>query len=465
MPDIRTVSQAELDRQTKIMRLLSERNAALPERPLAFVDTYGCQQNEADSEKLRGMLALMGYGFTSSEAEADLIEINTCAVREHAEMRVLGNVGALTHTKRAKPGQKIALCGCMVQQPHRLEKLKLSYTHVDLIFGPHELWRFPELLYSTLSPHKGRIVEARQIDGELYEGLPMLRSGKVRAWITVMNGCDNFCSYCVVPFVRGRERSRSPEAVIKEAREAVEAGYKELYLLGQNVNSYGKDLNIGADFSYLLEEINRIDGDFIIRFMTAIRGRLRPSFETMARCEKVERHIHLPFQSGNDRVLMEMNRGYTAAITIAHGKGPLANAGHSPNQRREVGFSTERTRIRRHPQSGRASPLRHALHVHIFASRRHRGGHDERPFQPQDKQRRFDRLIELQNRISVEPSPPMWEKAQDTDRRRGDSEGRLTARTLCGRLVHVEGGPELIGSFAFAEITGFNTYSLTGRLL
>ena len=228
MPSIREVSPEELERQRAIMAELAERNAGKAVRPLAMVDTYGCQQNEADSERIRGMLREMGWGFTDREAEADLILLNTCAVRGHAELRVLGNVGALTHTKRTRPDQRIALCGCMVQQPHMREKLKASYPYVDLVFGPHELWRLPELLQKLYAPHRGRIYEARDIDGERYEGLPVLRSPGVRAWLPIMYGCNNFCSYCIVPYVRGRERSREPEDVLREAREIIAQGYREI---------------------------------------------------------------------------------------------------------------------------------------------------------------------------------------------------------------------------------------------
>ena len=311
MAEIRNVSREELEAQRAIMARMARRNAALEQQPLALVDTYGCQQNEADSERIRGMLREMGWAFTEREEEADLIVVNTCAVRGHAELRALGNVGALSHTKRARPDQKIALCGCMVQQAHMVEKVKKSFPYVDLVFGTHELWRLPELLEKLCTPHKGRIFQARQIDGERYEGLPVLRSHPVRAWLSIMNGCNNFCTYCVVPYVRGRERSRAPEQVLQEAREIIAAGHKEIYLLGQNVNSYGKDLGGGTDFSDLLRALNDLEGDFILRFMTSHpKDASEKLFETMAACEKVERHIHLPVQAGNDRVLKAMNRVY-----------------------------------------------------------------------------------------------------------------------------------------------------------
>ncbi len=302
-----------LRRQREIMERVAERNASLPQKPLAKVVTFGCQQNEADSEKLRGMLREMGYGFTESDREADVILMNTCAVREHAEQRVFGNVGALVHTRREKPDQLIALCGCMVQQPTAAETIKHSYHQVRLVFGPHALWRFPELLERALSTGK-RVFEVSPSDGAIAEGLPGARDSAVKAWLPIMYGCNNFCTYCVVPYVRGRERSRSPEAVLKEAEALVGASYKDITLLGQNVNSYGKDLPEKVDFSELLERINAIPGDFRIRFMTSHpKDAGERLFAAMARSEKCARHIHLPFQSGNDRVLSAMNRRYTRA--------------------------------------------------------------------------------------------------------------------------------------------------------
>lgn len=281
--------------------------------PLAFVDTYGCQQNEADSEKIRGMLAEMGYGFTDDEYRADLIVINTCAVREHAEMRVLGNVGALIHTKKAKKDQLIVLCGCMMQEPEAVEKVRRSYRHVDLVFGPHALPRFPELLWEALR-RAGRIFDFDGSDGSIVEGLPVRRSAPPRAWVSIMYGCDNFCSYCIVPHVRGRERSREPSLILREVETLVRDGYTELTLLGQNVNSYGKGLSPAVDFAALLNNVCAVSGAFSVGFMTSHpKDATRRLFDTMARNPKVRRHLHLPFQSGSDRILAAMNRGYTSA--------------------------------------------------------------------------------------------------------------------------------------------------------
>ena len=278
------ISIDSIRRQEDICREIYDSFVSQKNRPLAMVDTYGCQQNEADSEKLRGYLAEMGYAFTQDEFEADVIVVNTCAVREHAEMRVLGNVGQLNHSKKQRPGQIIAVCGCMVQQEHMTEKIKKSYPVVDLVFGPHELWRFPELLLKTMTSHK-RVFAVEKCDGYVAEGMPLKRDSSVKAWLSIMYGCNNFCTYCVVPYVRGRERSRRPEDIVAEARELVESGCKDITLLGQNVNSYGKDLGSDVDFADLIRMINDIPGEFLIRFMTSHpKDATEKLFKTIAEC-------------------------------------------------------------------------------------------------------------------------------------------------------------------------------------
>ena len=219
------IPREEIARQEEICERLRLRFMSEGAQKKALVDTYGCQQNESDSERIRGYLREMGCAFTTDEFEADIIVINTCAVREHAEQRILGNVGALNHTKAAKPGQLIALCGCMVQQESMAERIKKSYPLVKLVFGPHELWRFPELLERAVSGKK-RVFATEASDGTVTEGEPRVRAEGVKAWLSVMYGCNNFCSYCIVPYVRGRERSRRPEEIIAEARELVAGGIR-----------------------------------------------------------------------------------------------------------------------------------------------------------------------------------------------------------------------------------------------
>ncbi len=285
------------------------------EMPLAMVHTYGCQQNVADSEKIEGMLQEMGFGFTKDPKKADLILFNTCAVREHAEDRVFGNVGALKNIKRRNPQLIIALCGCMMEQEHVAKRIRESFPYVDLVFGTHVIHRFPELLFHCLTDHHRIFSRGDDSeDREIMEGLPIRRDGKVKAWLTIMYGCDNFCSYCVVPYVRGRERSRTPEAVIKEFQGLVQSGYKDITLLGQNVNSYGKDPDCGLNFAGLLKKLDEIPGDYRIRFMTSHpKDCTQELLDVMANGTHIAHHLHLPFQSGNDRVLKEMNRHYTRA--------------------------------------------------------------------------------------------------------------------------------------------------------
>ena len=293
-----------------------------PGERFAMVDTYGCQQNESDSEILRGFLRAMGYTMTGDEQLADVIVVNTCAVREHAQMRVFGNVGALTHVKREHPERIVVLCGCMAQSEQIREQVLRSYRMVDLCFGPNELWRFPELLERTMQVHglpgnRGRVFEAGGEDA-VAEGLPRMRDGSVKAWLTIMSGCNNFCSYCIVPYVRGRERSRRSADVIAEASALIAAGYRDITLLGQNVNSYGRGLDEDTDFPDLLRRIDAIPGDFRVRFMTSHpKDATEKLFRAMAECEKCAPHIHLPVQSGSNRILKAMNRQYTREKYLA----------------------------------------------------------------------------------------------------------------------------------------------------
>ena len=310
---VRNITPEELEEQRvfaeQVSRYYSEHKPQSP--PLAYIRTYGCQQNVSDSEHMKGMLAQMGFGFTEQPEEADFILFNTCAIREHACDRVFGNVGALKGLKARRPDVLIAVCGCMVQQEHVAEKFKESYPFVGLVFGTHVIHRLPELMLGALQQRK-QVTVIPVEDGVIAEGIPVRRDGDFKAWLPIMYGCNNFCTYCIVPYVRGRERSRDPEIILQEAKELVAAGYKEITLLGQNVNSYGRGAAHGVDFAELLRRINAIEGDFTIRFMTSHPKDATPAlFDTIAECQKVSRHFHLPVQSGNNRILKEMNRHYT----------------------------------------------------------------------------------------------------------------------------------------------------------
>ena len=458
------IPEAELARQREICDKIREGLGGA--RPLAFVDTYGCQQNEADSEALRGYIELMGFGFTEDENEAELIVVNTCAVRGHAEMRVLGNVGALVHAKARNPRLIVAVCGCMVQQPHMAEKIKKSFRVVDLCFGPHELWRFPEL-YERALRRRGRVFETSPCEGVVAEGLPVHRQGSVKAWLSIMYGCNNFCTYCIVPYVRGRERSRRPEDVVAEARRLVAAGYKDITLLGQNVNSYGKDLGSDVDFADIIREINDIPGDFLIRFMTSHpRDATEKLFRTMAECEKCAKHIHLPVQSGSSRVLKAMNRHYDrekylSLVDMARSYMPelvlttdiiVGFPGETAEDFEETMSLVERVRY-------------DAMFTFIFSPREGTpAAAMPDPVSREEKQAWFDRLVETANAISGEKHREYIGKRLRVlvDGETGRGEYNLSARTNGGRLVHLKGGPELVGSFIEAEITDGNTWALYG---
>ena len=311
------IAQEALEKEAAVCEQIKALWASRGRTPRAFVDTYGCQQNEADSERIRGMLRASGYEIVDTEEGADCIVINTCAIREHAETRVYGNVGALVHTKARHPEQKIFLCGCMMGQPQVVERIKNSYRHVDGVFNPHELWRFPELLQSVLRTNK-RIFAVDDSAGNIAEGIPVVRSSDLKAWVSIMYGCNNFCSYCIVPYVRGRERSRRPEEILEEVKGLIAAGYKDITLLGQNVNSYGKDLGLGVDFADLMAEIAQLPGEFWLRFMTSHpKDASKKLFDTIAKYPKIAKQFHLPFQSGNDRVLKAMNRRGDKAELLA----------------------------------------------------------------------------------------------------------------------------------------------------
>ncbi len=279
--------------------------------PKAFVHTYGCQGNVADSERIKGLLSLMGYTMTEEKEEADLILYNTCAIREHAEDRVFGNIGAIKKLKQSNPNIIIALCGCMMQQEHIREKLFKSYPFVDIVFGTHNQYKVPEIFKAYLTRGKRFFADMTETN-EVAEGIPALRDNSAKAWLPIMYGCDNFCTYCVVPYVRGRERSRKSADILAEARQIIAEGYKDITLLGQNVNSYGKGLDEDINFSKLIRQINDIEDDFTIRFMTSHpKDCTKELIDTIAECEKASKHIHLPCQSGNNRILKEMNRHYT----------------------------------------------------------------------------------------------------------------------------------------------------------
>ena len=304
--DVNTTENINTEQAVKNLKNWSEEyKAENGHFPYAFVHSFGCQQNVSDGEKLKGMLAEVGYEFTDNLNEAQLILYNTCAVRENAEDRVYGKLGDLKHLKEKNHELVIGICGCMAQEKKTAEKIKSAYRHVDLVFGTFAYGDMYSMLWEVIS-QKHRVFNQNENYGEIDENVHQLRTNKFSAFVTIMYGCNNFCSYCIVPYVRGRERSRKPEAVVKEVTELVENGCKEVTLLGQNVNSYS------YGFPALLRRLNEIPGDFRIRFMSSHPKDATPELiDTILECDKVCKSLHLPVQAGCNRILKEMNRHYT----------------------------------------------------------------------------------------------------------------------------------------------------------
>ena len=461
------IPQADLDRQRGFEEKIKGMFAAREAHPVACVDTFGCQQNVADGQKLMGMLEVCGFTFTEDPKEADLVILNTCAVREHAEDRVFGNLGILTHTKKENPEQVICLCGCMAQEERVSQRIKRSYPHVDLVFGPHALWKFPELLWQVYETHK-RVFSVQDEHGTIAEGIPVVREKGVKAWVSIMYGCNNFCSYCIVPYVRGRERSRDPQAVLSEVRQLVEAGYKDITLLGQNVNSYGNDLDLGYHFPDLLADIDKIPGEYLIRFMSSHpKDATRRLFDVMAASSHVAKQLHLPFQSGNDRVLKEMNRRYTrqqyldlvnyaksvmpglvltSDVIIGFPGETEAEAMDTVSLVEEVGFD--------------------ALFTFIYSPRPGtKAAEMPDPFPRSEKQKWFDKLLEVQNQMSAKLHAAYVGKTVRVlvDGESDDADYPLAARTEGNRLVRLKGDKALMGQFIDVTITGSNTWALYGE--
>ena len=458
------VSEEQLQSQftyiDAVARLLGDK------RPKAYTHTFGCQQNEADTERIRGMLSEMGYEMTDTPDEADFILFNTCAVREHAEDRAFGNVGALRHLKKERPGIVIAMCGCMAQQEKNVEKIKKSYPQVNLLFGTHALWRFPSLLYRVLTEKK-RVFDIGGED-DIAEGLPVLRAKGAKAWLSIMYGCNNFCTYCIVPYVRGRERSRHPEEIVQEARELVAAGYKDITLLGQNVDSYGRDLDEDVDFADLIRSINAIPGDFVIRFMSSHpKDATEKLFRAMAECEKCAHQMHLPVQSGNDRVLHAMNRGYTREKYLA--QVALARQ-YMPDLVLTtdiiVGFPGETDEEFQDTLSLVEAVRYDAMFTFIYSPRVGTpAAKMPDPYTRAQKQVRFDALVASANAISEQKHRAYEGSVQRVlvDGADGRGDYPLTARTKGGRLVHMRGDEALVGQFVDVKITGSNTWALYGE--
>ncbi len=464
------VSEKELSRQKEYAALVDTvLSSRFNKKPLAFVHTYGCQGNVSDGERIKGILESLGYGFTENIEEADLILYNTCAIREHAEDRIYGNVGAVKKLKKQKPGLIIALCGCMMQQQRVADKIKKSYPFVDLVFGTHVIHRLPELIYRVLCTGR-RVFECPESDGVIAEDIPVHRDGIIRGWLPIMYGCNNFCSYCIVPYVKGRERSREPEAIIAEAKELIALGCRDITLLGQNVNSYGKNFDSGINFAKLLRQINDLEGDFIIRFMTSHpKDCSKELLDTMAECDKVAKHLHLPFQSGNDRVLGEMNRRYTREQYLELARyARRVMPGLSMTSDVIVGFPGETYEEFKDTLTLIEEVQFTSLYTFIFSSRPGtKAASMPDPVSREEKGKWFKELTDLQEKIAGERTAKMKGETYTVLCEGYAREGILNGRTQGNIMIEfpeVE-GRDVIGQFCQVKVTDPLTWIVRGELV
>ncbi len=446
--------------------------------PRAFVRTYGCQQNVSDSEKINGMLLAMGCALAQDCEDTDIIVFNTCAVRENAEDRVFGNVGALKALKKRNPDLIIVLCGCMTEQAHVVERLKQSFPFVDLVLGTNSLERFPELIYKILTEKKHIWPSKTECDTysadanagnvQVCEGLPIERASKIKAFLPIMYGCDNFCSYCVVPHVRGREKSRSAKAICDEFSQLIGNGYKEVTLLGQNVNSYGKNLDERIDFAQLLRRLDRTPGGYWLRFMTSHPKDATPKLiNVMAAGEHICHHLHLPFQAGSDRVLKLMNRGYTRQgylEIISYAKAKMPDVCLTSDV--IVGFPGERYEDFCETLSLIKEVGFTSLFTFIYSKRSGTPAAEmDDPISEKEKSAWFRELLEVQNEITTRQCQKYdGEVVKVLIEGKSTKEGALTTRTQGNMIVDIAGEEDLVGKFAMVKVTGIKNWFLTGEI-
>ncbi|MBQ3565922.1 MAG: tRNA (N6-isopentenyl adenosine(37)-C2)-methylthiotransferase MiaB [Oscillospiraceae bacterium] len=434
-------------------------------RPLkAFVRSFGCQLNFSDGEKIKGMLIKMGYTMAEDEQSADVVIFNTCAVRENAEDRVFGNLGFLKHYKEENPNMIIGLCGCMAALEHVTDKLKKSYKFVDIVFSPSAIDKLPKLLYEKLSGSK------YAFDTNEYnlsaEGLYQERDSSFKASVPIMFGCNNFCTYCIVPYVRGRERSRKPENIIQEVEKLVADGYKEIMLLGQNVNSYGKDLEEKTDFPDLLRKINAVEGDFVIRFMSSHpKDAGRKLIDTIIECEKVGKHLHLPVQSGSDEILEKMNRRYTVEKymeTIDYARSFIPDFSFTtdiivgfPNESAED-FEKTLELIKRVKYDN--------IYSFIYSKRSGtKAAEIDDKISDEEKGERMTKLLAVQREISTESYRRFIGRTMRVlVDGKSKKNGLLNGKSDEFVIVEFEGDESLIGSFVNVKITEAKNWAVTG---
>lgn len=447
---------------------ISEIKALLGDKPRkAYIRSFGCQLNVSDGEKIKGLLKKMGYGFTEDEHEADLIILNTCAVRESAEDRVFGIVGSMKKLKELKPSLIIGIAGCMTAQSHIAEKIKKSYPQVDLVLGTSAISALPKLLLEALRGAKfsADITEYDDFSGAAEQ----VRESSFKASVPIMFGCNNFCTYCIVPYVRGRERSRRPEDIIGEVRELVSQGYKEIMLLGQNVNSYGNDLGGECSFPQLLRELNKIEGDFWIRFMSSHpKDASKELIDAIFDCEKVAKHLHLPVQSGSSAVLDRMNRRYTIEKYLCI---------VDEIRRRDDDFSLTTDIIVGFPNEtdeefcATLDVIKKVRYDNIYSfiySKRSGTKAAEMPdsISDEEKGHRMRELLEVQREVSTEHYKRFIGRTMRVlvDGVSKKKDGWLTGKSSEFIIVEFEGDSSLIGQFADVEITDAMNWAVTGHI-
>lgn len=468
----RVFSTEEMDEQRRSTRLVKEYNEALSrelgKELYVYVLTLGCQQNEADSEKIIGMAEAMGYVKTEDPERADLIMVNTCAVREHAESRALSFIGSFKKLKEANSALLIGVCGCMVSQDHRIEQIKRSYPYVDFVFGTSSLHRFPTLLYEKISKHKRVMFKTTEQDYLVAEGLPVSRQDTSHAWISIMYGCNNFCSYCIVPYVRGRERSREKDEIVKEFTELVARGYKDMTLLGQNVNSYGKDGEYGYDFADLIDELASIGGDHRIRFMTSHpKDATHKLIDVMAKHKNIAKHFHLPMQSGSDRILKLMNRHYDREkylSTVRYMREKIPDITITSDIM--VGFPGETEEDFNDTLDMLKTVEFDMIYSFIYSPRKGTPAAESRDQIPDEvKNRRYQELLALQGEISLSKNLPMvggiYRVLCDGISKTDDS--LYSGRTDGNKIVFFEAEPRDVGEFVDIKIERAEAFALFGR--
>ena len=464
----------KIEEQNRFIEAIAEKNnryfAINKRKPKYMITTFGCQMNEHDSEKLAGMLDAMGYEPTLMTDDCDLIIYNTCAVRENAELKVYGNLGHLKLAKRKNPDLKIAVCGCMMQQPHVVKEIKSRYKHVDLVFGTHNLYKFPELLTNSMDSDK-LLVDVWDVDGEVVEGLRSSRKFELKAFVNIMYGCNNFCTYCIVPYTRGRERSRTPEDIINEIKELAANGTKEITLLGQNVDSYGKTLEEPITFAELLRMTNEVEGIERIRFMTSHPKDISDEvIYAMRDCDKVCEFLHLPVQCGSSKLLKKMNRHYTKEDylrIIEKAKTEIPDIAFSTDLM--IGFPGETEEDLLDTIDVVEKVRYDNAFTFIYSKREGTPAAKMEDQIPEDvKHERFNRVLSKVNEILGEINESYVGKTVEVlvEGRSKTDETKFTGRTRQNKLINFSvKNPEedLLGKLMNVKVTESTTFSLVGE--